>query len=173
MPGSPKFETLSFSDFRSRSLSLLRARNPRLAKLHRSYDVRELSDRLGVHKNSVRQWIREGLPVVDGARPTLILGNEFQAWWAKREKAKKRPCQPGQMYCFKCREPKAPALGMVEYAATNAVTGNLKAMCETCGTDDAPAHPAGRHRSQNARFGHSDYARTFKHSCAGASFFKL
>ena len=108
--------------------------NPRRAKLHRSYDVSELADRLGMHRNSVRLWIRDGLPVVDGTRPVLILGSDFQAWWGKRRKAAKRPCQPGQMYCFKCREPKAPALGMVDYVATNAATGNLKALCETCGT---------------------------------------
>lgn len=108
--------------------------NPRRAKLHRSYDVGEIADRLGVHKNTVRQWIKRGLPVVDGARPVLILGGDFQAWWSKRRKEAKRPCQPGQMFCFKCREPKWPALGMVEYAATNAVAGNLKAICETCET---------------------------------------
>lgn len=108
--------------------------NPRLAKLHRSYTAFELADLLGVHKNSVRLWISQGLPTVDGARPMLIGGTDFQTWWAKKRKDAKRPCQPGQMYCFKCREPKAPALGMVEYAATNATTGNLKAICETCGT---------------------------------------
>jgi hypothetical protein len=108
--------------------------NPRLAKLHRSYTAFELADLLGVHKNSVRLWIKQGLPAVDGARPTLICGSDFQAWWAKRRKDAKRPCQPGQMFCFKCREPNAPALGMIEYAATNATTGNLKAMCESCGT---------------------------------------
>lgn len=112
----------------------MRRINPRLAKLHRSYDVGELADRLGVHKHSVRQWIKDGLPVLDGTRPVLILGSEFQAWWGKRRKAAKRPCQPGQMYCFKCREPKAPALGMVDYVAKNATTGNLRALCETCST---------------------------------------
>ena len=108
--------------------------NPRLAKLHRSFTVFELAELLGVHRNTVRQWIKEGLPVLDGAKPILILGSEFQAWWAKRTNARNRPCQPGQLYCFKCREPKAPAFGMVDYTAKNAVTGNLKAMCETCGT---------------------------------------
>lgn len=108
--------------------------NPRLAKKHRSYTVTELADVLGVHKHTVRGWLKKGLPAIDGAKPALILGSEFQAWWKKQRKAAKRPCEPGQMYCFKCREPKAPALGMVEYAATNAATGNLKAICETCGT---------------------------------------
>ena len=108
--------------------------NPRLAKLHRSYSVVELADTLGVHKHTVRGWLAKGLPTVDGAKPVLMLGSEFQAWWGKRRKAAKRPCQPGQLYCFKCREPKAPALGMVDYAATNASTGNLRALCEACNT---------------------------------------
>ena len=108
--------------------------NPRLAKKHRSYSVQELAERLGVHKHTVRGWLKKGLPAIDGAKPTLIHGGGFQEWWGKRRKAAKRPCQPGQLYCFKCREPKSPALGMVEYAATNAATGNLRALCETCGT---------------------------------------
>ena len=108
--------------------------NPRRAKLHRSYSVTELAVVLDVHKHTVRGWFKRGLPVIDGVKPTLIHGGEFQEWWGKQRKAAKRPCQPGQMYCFKCREPKRPALGMVEYSATNAATGNLKAMCETCDT---------------------------------------
>lgn len=108
--------------------------NPRLAKKHRSYTVSELAERLDVHKHTVRGWLKKGLPAIDGAKPTLILGGEFQAWWGKQRKAAKCPCQPGQMYCFKCRAPKSPAFGMVDFAATNAATGNLKALCETCGT---------------------------------------
>jgi len=108
--------------------------NPRLAKLHRSYSVEELARLLGVHKHTVRGWIKAGLPKLDNTRPLLIVGSEFQDWWAKRRNAAKSPLKPGQLYCFKCRQPKRPALGMVDYAATNAATGNLKAICETCGT---------------------------------------
>ena len=108
--------------------------NSRRAKLHRSYSVTELAELLGVHKHTVRSWIRKGLLVIDDAKPTLILGKDFQEWWGMQRSAAKRPCQPGQMYCFKCREPKRPALGMVEYVATNAATGNLMAICEACET---------------------------------------
>jgi hypothetical protein len=107
--------------------------NPRLAKLHRSYSVVELARILCAHKHTVRGWIKDGLPTVDSTRPVLVLGSDFQNWWSKRRVLAKRPLKPGQLYCFKCREPKAPGLGMVEYAATNAATGNLKAICETCG----------------------------------------
>lgn len=108
--------------------------NPRMAKLHRSYTVDELARVLGVHENSARAWIKVGLPVVDNNRPTLILGSDFQTWWGKRQRAAKRPLQPGQFLCLKCRQPKSPALGMVELVAVNATTGNLKAFCETCNT---------------------------------------
>jgi hypothetical protein len=144
----------------------MRRINPRRAKLHRSYDVGELADRLGVHKNTVRHWINDGLPLVDGTRPVLILGSEFQAWWGTRRKAAKRPCQPGQMYCFKCREPKAPALGMVDYVATNAATGNLKALCETCGT---AMHRRTRLADIAARMPALDVHRTLAPSSIAAS----
>ncbi len=108
--------------------------NPRLAKLHRSYSVEEAALILGVHKNTVRSWIKAGLPTVDKSRPTLLQGSELRGWLEKRRKTAKRPCPPGTLYCFKCREPRAPALGMIEYKPINTVTGNLKALCGDCGT---------------------------------------
>ncbi|MEM8697025.1 MAG: helix-turn-helix domain-containing protein [Pseudomonadota bacterium] len=108
--------------------------NPRLAKRNRAFSVVELADLLDVHKRTVRNWLADGLPTVDDTRPTLIHGDEFQEWWAGQVKAAKRPLKPGQFYCCKCRQPKTPAGGMVEYAATNAATVNLKALCETCET---------------------------------------
>jgi len=108
--------------------------NPRLAKLHRSYSVEEAALTLGVHKNTVRGWIKSGLPIVDKSRPFLMLGSVLRGWLEKRRKAAKRPCPPGTLYCFKCREPKAPALGMIEYKPLNPVSGNLSALCGDCGT---------------------------------------
>lgn len=108
--------------------------NPRLIKLHRPYSVEEAARALGAHKNSVRGWIKNGLPVVDRSRPVLILGHELRAFLERRRKAAKRPCPPGTLYCFKCRQPRPPALGMVEATRQNATIGNLSAICETCGT---------------------------------------
>jgi hypothetical protein len=108
--------------------------NPRLIKIHRAYSVDEVARALGAHKNSVRNWIKKGLPVIDGGRPVLILGHELRDYLECRRKAAKRPCTPGTIYCFKCRELRAPALGMVEYVLRNAATGDLKALCENCGT---------------------------------------
>jgi len=108
--------------------------NPRLLKMHRSYSVPEAARVLGVHKNSVRSWIKAGLPTVDKSRPTLMLGSEMRAWLERKRKAAKRPCLPGMLYCFKCRQPMLPALDMIEYIPFNATTGNLNALCGGCGT---------------------------------------
>lgn len=108
--------------------------NPRLIKIHRSYSVDEAARALGAHKNSVRGWIKNGLPVVEGGRPVLILGHELQGYLERQRKARKRPCSPGTIYCFKCREPRRPALGMVEYVFGKGAAGNLTALCETCNT---------------------------------------
>ena len=45
--------------------------NYRLVKIHRSYTVEEAAGSLGVHKNTVREWVKVGLPTSDGA-PTSI-----------------------------------------------------------------------------------------------------
>ena len=106
--------------------------NPRAVKLHRSYSVPELAACLRVHKNTIRQWQGTGLEPIDRRRPVLFQGGTIRAFLAKRNASRKRPCQPGTFYCFRCRVPRAPALGMVEYVSFTPVTGNLQALCGAC-----------------------------------------
>jgi len=108
--------------------------NPNIVKLHRSYSINELADRLGVHKNTVRHWQRDGMQPIDDKRPIVFQGATVRAFHAKRNASRKRPCPPGMLYCFRCRVPRPPALGMVDYIPMNAVSGNLKAICATCDT---------------------------------------
>ena len=115
--------------------------NPSLVKLHRSYAVGELAERLGVHKNTVRHWQRDGLRPIDGGRPVLFQGAAVRAFLKARNAARRRPCPPGTFYCFRCREPRPPAAGMVDFLAVNARSGNLRALCGTC---DALMHRRAR-----------------------------
>ena len=108
--------------------------DPRRIRLHQAYSVEEAARALGRHKHTVRNWIEAGLPTVDGSRPVLMHGHELRAFLEVRRKAVKRPCPPGTIYCFKCREPRAPASNMVEFTPRNGTTGNLVALCEMCGT---------------------------------------
>ncbi|MFS0737671.1 helix-turn-helix domain-containing protein [Sphingomonas sp. 1P06PA] len=112
----------------------LRRAGPNTVKLNRTYDVAELAARLGVHKNTVRHWQRDGLKPLDGRRPVLFHGVAIRAFLSERSASRKSPCPPGTLYCLKCRVPRPPALGMVDYIPINATGGNVRAICATCET---------------------------------------
>lgn len=107
--------------------------NHRLVKIHRSYTVEEVSRLFGVHRNTVRAWMKAGLPTCDSKRPILILGRELAAYHQARRTKNKRPCQPGEIYCVRCRAPKQPAGDMADYQPITASLGNLIAICPDCG----------------------------------------
>ncbi len=106
--------------------------NPNLAKIHRNYLVVEVSNLFGVHKNTVRAWIKDGLPICDDNHPMIILGSELRAYLQDKNASAKRPCKEDEIFCMKCRWPKKPAGGMVEYKPLNNMKGCLSAICPTC-----------------------------------------
>jgi hypothetical protein len=106
--------------------------NHRLVKIHRNYTVEEVARLLGTHKNTVRAWVKAGLPTCDGKRPTLILGRDLVAYLQARRTKNKRPCQPGEIYCVRCRAPQRPAGDMAEYEPVTESFGSLKGICPNC-----------------------------------------
>lgn len=106
--------------------------NHRLVKIHRSYTVEEVARLFDVHKNTVRAWLRDGLPSCDSKRPTLILGHHLAAYHQVRRTKNKQPCKPGEIYCVRCRAPKRPAGDMAEFQPTTATLGNLIGICPEC-----------------------------------------
>lgn len=106
--------------------------NPRLAKIHRSYTVEEIATLYGVHRNTVRQWIKTGLPVVDQRRPVLVLGVALAEFLQIKRTVNKRPCRPGEIYCMRCREPRVPVGGDVCYHPISPTRGSLVGTCLTC-----------------------------------------
>lgn len=108
--------------------------DPRAVKLNRTYDVAELAALLAVHKNTLRNWQAEGLKPIDTRRPVLFYGSTIRAFLSGRNAKRRSPCGPGMLYCFKCRAPRPPALGMVDYVPISATGGNVRAICATCET---------------------------------------
>lgn len=106
--------------------------NHRQVKIHRSYTVEETADQLGIHKNTVREWIKDGLSVIDDKRPMLILGHDLADYLQARRAKRKQPCRPGQMYCLRCHAPKFAAGEMADYLPETATVGMLKALCCDC-----------------------------------------
>jgi len=106
--------------------------NPRRVKKLNTYTVNEAALTLGVHKNTLREWIKRGLRAIDHRRPTLILGHSLIDFIKKRRARNRQPCGPGEFYCMRCRAPRRPAEGMADYLPLTTTAGNLRGMCPEC-----------------------------------------
>jgi hypothetical protein len=110
----------------------LRHPNPRLAKIHRNYSVEDVSRLFGIHKNTVRNWLNQGLEAIDHQRPILVLGAELVRFLTKRRNDAKQKCGPGRIYCLPCRAPKIPAGNIADCIQTNLGAGSLCGICPDC-----------------------------------------
>jgi hypothetical protein len=108
--------------------------DPRRIKIHRSYTVKDAADALGAHKNTIAQWIKQGLAVADQSRPVLLLGTAIRAFLENRKARRKRRLAAGEFYCLKCREPKSPYGGVADYIASSSGLGSLVGLCPVCET---------------------------------------
>ncbi len=103
-------------------------------RIHQSYEVSELSDLLICTQQTVRAWIRDGLPVLSARRPILILGFELRKYLKDRDANAKRPTALGEFYCMRCRKPQKPFGMLVDYIPINESKGRLAALCSVCET---------------------------------------
>jgi hypothetical protein len=107
--------------------------NRRAIKQHYSYTFEEAARVLGVSKGTVRRWMKDGLPCITDQRPFLILGADLRNFLDRRNRST-QTCRLHECFCFRCRKPKAPAAGMVDYTSRTTVSGKISAICEECGT---------------------------------------
>jgi hypothetical protein len=101
---------------------------------HLTYTVAEAAQATGSHRNTVRHWLKGGLSALDRCQPTLIKGTTLKAFIDGRNADRRQPCGPGRMYCLKCRAPKIPAFGEVEYEPKSEKSGRLIGLCPDCST---------------------------------------
>ncbi len=113
---------------------MAKLQNPNRAKIHRNYTVDEAAILYSVHKNTVRLWIKDGLPLIDQKRPVLISGADLRQYLRNKRVSNKRRCQPYEIYCVRCRTPKRPAGNMADYEPLTADNGRLIGLCPDCGS---------------------------------------
>lgn len=106
--------------------------NPRLAKIHYSYAVEDIARLFGMHSNTVRQWIKQGLPMCDERRPILILGSDLRDFLQTKRTKNKRPLKPHEIYCMRCRAPRSPWGNLADYIAQTPTSGMLTGLCCEC-----------------------------------------
>jgi len=49
-------------------------------KVHRNYTVEEIANRFGIHKNTVRNWQKNGLATIDDRKPMLFYGQTLATY---------------------------------------------------------------------------------------------
>jgi len=106
--------------------------NSNLVKIHRNYSVEDISNLLGVHKNTVRDWFKKGLEAIDNNKPALVLGSVLKRFLKKRREANKKACKDDEIYCMRCRLPRKPAENKTDFRLINQNVGCLSAPCPVC-----------------------------------------
>ena len=109
-----------------------RRHNPRRAKTHYSYTIAEVAELYGVHRQTVRNWLADGLQPNEAARPFLIHGTELNRFHDARRSAGKSPCGPGELYCFGCGAPRRPAGSMADLVLGPGNTSSVVGICPVC-----------------------------------------
>lgn len=104
----------------------------RRIKAQRTYTYEEAGDALGVTMQTVRAWRRDGLAVMDGQKPHLILGAVLKAFIANRAKKSKAILAPHEFHCMSCRAPREAYGGMADYVAITPTRGVLSTLCGVC-----------------------------------------
>lgn len=103
------------------------------------YSIADITALLDVHKNTVRQWIRDGLCPIDSNRPILVHGSVLKRFLQDRRSSTKSPCQMNEFYCLKCRAPRMPWAGVIDVTIRTPRLFNVHAICAVC---DKPIHKA-------------------------------
>lgn len=103
-------------------------------KSHRSYEIEELAVCVGVTPQTVRTWIKEGLPAITDKRPFLVIGRLAKAFLKERETARKVRKGDGDFYCVSCKKRRRAALGLTEVVTLANGRRVLKGFCEACET---------------------------------------
>ncbi|MAM70222.1 MAG: DNA-binding protein [Gammaproteobacteria bacterium] len=106
--------------------------NPRLAKINRSYLVEEIAELYEVHKNTVNNWLKEGLKDCGAGFPRLILGQELREFLENRRRKNKRPCKPGEIYCVCCRMPVSPLNNKIYLDVSESGRASISGQCPCC-----------------------------------------
>ena len=96
-----------------------------------SYDQEEICTLFKVHIQTIRTWIREGLPVNNQSGVTLIYGNDLKKFLGSLNQSQKRPTKFEQMLCMRCRDAKDPFRKQICLDYSDKLL-KAKAVCRDC-----------------------------------------
>jgi hypothetical protein len=108
--------------------------NPRRIQSKTAYEVNKLAKALGVHPNTIHNMIKDGMPIIEGSYPFLILGANAQAFIIERQAKRKNSLKQDELLCMHCVKGSKPKNGVAWLEIIAPKIGNLKSYCAVNGT---------------------------------------
>ena len=99
-----------------------------------SYDAGEIARLFGIHSNTVRHWLKDGLKAIDDRRPVLVHGATLKAFLSEKQQARRQKCAPGEFFCFRCRAPRKPWGSTADASWHTEKIAKLTGLCSVCET---------------------------------------
>ena len=106
--------------------------NTRIIRAKQTYSTDEVATLLKVHISTIHAWYKSGLTRIDRDQPHLVFGQDLIDFLNLRNKQKKRPCKPEELFCCKCQKPSGPLDNILCIKITKA-RANLVGLCKACG----------------------------------------
>ena len=111
-----------------------RTYNTNLIKGTLSYSTNEMAKRFNIHKRTVQEWYRAGLPRIDSRKPSLVLGADLKAFLKTRLNKTKSKCLKNELYCLKCKAPQQSRDNAVEIRFLSKTRLMILGVCAQCNT---------------------------------------
>ncbi|MEM7238763.1 MAG: helix-turn-helix domain-containing protein [Pseudomonadota bacterium] len=102
-------------------------------KAFRCYTIDEAAEITGVSPRGIRNWSKNGLRLMDTARPVLIRGDDLHAYIQAQRDARKVKTAPDEFYCCRCAAARKAAGGVADCTIVGKRV-TLTALCITCET---------------------------------------
>jgi len=109
--------------------------NTNLIKETLNYSIYGIADLYGIHRGTVRQWIKEGLPLIDNHKPFIVLGSYLKEFLKNRQGNRKTKCNANELYCFKCRDARTSWNNLVDLKILNERSLLIIGICSQCNTE--------------------------------------
>lgn len=110
--------------------------NANLIKSKKSYYIRDICEKLEIHKKTVLDWInKEGLEKIGNKKPFLIHGSILKQFLIQKNLKQKLPISDkatDKIFCPRCKTRQKPYGNMVDLCFYSKNRGNLQAICSVC-----------------------------------------
>ena len=101
-----------------------------------AYDVEDicaLFSEFGLHNQTVRKWVKNGLKAIDNGKPTLIYGNDLIGFLKEQNTKHKCKTDFNEMFCMKCQDAR-PIFQRKVTIKQKAKTLSVSGSCRECKT---------------------------------------